>query len=214
MVWASWLVATCTNGAFNQAAGRIKLAWFLLHVARYVPLMVYAADPEWGAAAVENHRQLIAALRRRDRSGRGEHVQVSLLDSALSGLVNVAQNVLSLVNLAKEQSEAGKVKALAVMSPKRTPELPDVPTLAEAGLPGVEMTTWYGLFVTGGTPDATTKTLIDELKRILALPDVQKRISDLGGMQIPLYGDDFKAFNSREFATYRTLIKDANITAQ
>ena len=41
--------------------------------------------------------------------------------------------------------KGGKVKALAVMSPKRTPELPDVPTLAEAGLPGVEMTTWYGL---------------------------------------------------------------------
>src|SRR6202012_6250289 len=50
--------------AFNQATGRIKLAWFLLHVARYMPLVVYAADPQWGAAAVENHRQFIAALRR------------------------------------------------------------------------------------------------------------------------------------------------------
>ena len=54
--------------------------------------------------------------------------------------------------------KGGKVKALAVMSPKRTPELPDVPTLAEAGLPGVEMTTWYGLFVTAGTP----KEVVDE----------------------------------------------------
>lgn len=52
--------------AFSQATGRIKLAWFLLHVARYLPPLVYAADPQWGAAAVENHRQLIAALRRRD----------------------------------------------------------------------------------------------------------------------------------------------------
>ena len=48
--------------------------------------------------------------------------------------------------------KAGKVKALAVMSPKRAAELPDVPTLAEAGYPGLEMTTWYGLFVTAGTP--------------------------------------------------------------
>jgi len=52
--------------AFNHATGRIKLAWFLLHVARYMPLMVYAVDPDWGATAVANHRELIAALRRRD----------------------------------------------------------------------------------------------------------------------------------------------------
>ncbi|MFZ0906513.1 MAG: GntR family transcriptional regulator [Mycobacterium sp.] len=52
--------------AFNHATGRIKLAWFLLHVARYMPLMIYAADPGWGAAAVDNHRKLIAALRRHD----------------------------------------------------------------------------------------------------------------------------------------------------
>jgi DNA-binding GntR family transcriptional regulator len=68
--------------AFNQATGRIKLAWFLLHVARYMPLMVYAADPEWGAAAVENHRQLIAALRRRDTAAVVEHTHWQFTDGA------------------------------------------------------------------------------------------------------------------------------------
>jgi DNA-binding GntR family transcriptional regulator len=68
--------------AFNQAAGRIKLAWFLLHVARYAPLMVYAADPEWGAVAVENHRQLIAALRRRDTAAVVEHTHWQFTDGA------------------------------------------------------------------------------------------------------------------------------------
>jgi DNA-binding GntR family transcriptional regulator len=52
--------------AFNRVTGRIKLAWFLLHVARYMPWMLYAADPDWGVAAVANHRDLVAALRRRD----------------------------------------------------------------------------------------------------------------------------------------------------
>ncbi len=52
--------------AFNHATGRIKLAWFLLHVARYLPPLIYATDPQWGAAAVTNHRELISALRRRD----------------------------------------------------------------------------------------------------------------------------------------------------
>jgi DNA-binding GntR family transcriptional regulator len=50
----------------NRSAGRIKLAWFLLHASRYLPSLVYADDPEWGVRAVANHRQLLAALRRRD----------------------------------------------------------------------------------------------------------------------------------------------------
>lgn len=52
--------------AFNRASGRIKLAWFLLHVARYLPALIYSTDPEWGTEAVESHRRLIDALRRRD----------------------------------------------------------------------------------------------------------------------------------------------------
>ncbi|MGV0794819.1 GntR family transcriptional regulator [Mycolicibacterium sp. XJ1819] len=52
--------------AFNRAAGRLKLAWFLLHVARYLPGDIYAGDPRWGAGSVAGHRELIAALRRRD----------------------------------------------------------------------------------------------------------------------------------------------------
>jgi DNA-binding GntR family transcriptional regulator len=68
--------------AFNHATGRIKLAWFLLHVARYMPLIVYAADPQWGAAAVENHRQLIAALRRRDTAAVVEHTSRQFTDGA------------------------------------------------------------------------------------------------------------------------------------
>jgi DNA-binding GntR family transcriptional regulator len=68
--------------AFNQATGRIKLAWFLLHVARYMPLVMYAADPEWGAAAVDNHRQLVAALRRRDTAAVVEHTNWQFTDGA------------------------------------------------------------------------------------------------------------------------------------
>ena len=52
--------------AFNRTTGRIKLAWFLLHVARYLPGDVYAGDPQWGTSTVARHRELIAALRRRD----------------------------------------------------------------------------------------------------------------------------------------------------
>jgi DNA-binding GntR family transcriptional regulator len=68
--------------AFNHATGRIKLAWFLLHVARYMPLMVYAADPQWGATAVANHREVIEALRRRDAAAVIEHTDWQFSDGA------------------------------------------------------------------------------------------------------------------------------------
>ena len=68
--------------AFNQASGRIKLAWFLLHAARYMPVQVYAGDPRWGVAAVDNHRQLIAALRRRDTPAVIEHTVWQFTDAA------------------------------------------------------------------------------------------------------------------------------------
>lgn len=51
----------------NRSAGRMKLAWFLLHASRYLPALMYADDPDWGVGAVENHRKLLAALRRRDK---------------------------------------------------------------------------------------------------------------------------------------------------
>lgn len=67
---------------FNQASGRIKLAWFLLNAVRYMPVLVYATEPQWGAAAVRNHRQLIAALRRRDAAGVIEHTVWQFTDAA------------------------------------------------------------------------------------------------------------------------------------
>ena len=68
--------------AFNHVTGRIKLAWFLLHVARYMPLMVYAADPEWGASTVLNHREVVAALRRRDAAAVVDHTSRQFTDGA------------------------------------------------------------------------------------------------------------------------------------
>ena len=75
---------------FNQASGRTKLAWFLLNAARYMPVLIYAADPEWGAAAVANHRQLTAALRRRDAAAVIEHTVWQFADAAqrLTGMLD------------------------------------------------------------------------------------------------------------------------------
>jgi tripartite-type tricarboxylate transporter receptor subunit TctC len=107
--------------------------------------------------------------------------------------------------------KGGKVKALAVMSPKRTPELPDVPTLTEAGLPGVEMTTWYGLFVTAGTPKEVVNRLYAETMKVLQMPDVQKRLVGLGGEPGTATQEQFTALVKADYDRFGRLIKDANV---
>jgi tripartite-type tricarboxylate transporter receptor subunit TctC len=106
---------------------------------------------------------------------------------------------------------SGKVKVLAVMTPKRVAELPEVPTLAESGVPGVEMTTWYGLFATAGTRKDLVSRLSSETAKIVRLPDVQKRLLGLGGEPGDLSPEQFAAMNKADFDRFGKLVKDANI---
>jgi len=107
--------------------------------------------------------------------------------------------------------KSGKVKALAVMSPKRTPELPDVPTLTEAGLPGVEMTTWYGLFVTAGTPKPVIDKLYAETMKAIKDPEVAKKLVGLGGEPGNVSQAEFAALVKSDYDRFGKLIKDANV---
>jgi tripartite-type tricarboxylate transporter receptor subunit TctC len=107
--------------------------------------------------------------------------------------------------------KGGKVKPLAVMSARRTPELPDVPTLAEAGVPNIEMTTWYGLFVTAGTPKETVARLYAETMKAIREPDVQKRLVGLGGEPGNASSEQFSALVRSDFDRFGKLIRDANV---
>jgi tripartite-type tricarboxylate transporter receptor subunit TctC len=109
------------------------------------------------------------------------------------------------------QIKAGKFKPLALTTPNRSPELPQVPTLAEAGVSGFEMSTWYGLFVTTGTPPDVVARLQGELARILKMPDIQAKLKGLGGEPGNLTPDQFAQYNRKEFERFGELIKRANI---
>jgi tripartite-type tricarboxylate transporter receptor subunit TctC len=126
----------------------------------------------------------------------------------LSGEV---QMMFDTTSSAMQQIKAGKFRPLAVTSPQRSPELPNVPTIAEAGYPAAEMTTWYGLFVTGGTPKPIVDLLHAELKRILLLPDVQARLRGIGGEPGTMTIEQFTQFNRSEYERFGALIKSANI---
>jgi len=109
------------------------------------------------------------------------------------------------------QIRNGKFRALAVMSDRRAAELPDVPTMTEAGVKGADVQTWYGLYVTAGSPKAAGDALGAELARVLKLPDVQARIKGLGGEVGTLTGDQFADMNRQEYERFRKLVRDANI---
>jgi tripartite-type tricarboxylate transporter receptor subunit TctC len=110
--------------------------------------------------------------------------------------------------------KSGKVRPLAVMSPARSRELPEVPTLAEAGIKGVEMSTWYGLFTTGGTPAAVVDRLAAETAKVLKMPDVQKRLEGLGGEPGNMTPAQLAAMNKAESERFGALIRAANIKIQ
>ncbi len=109
------------------------------------------------------------------------------------------------------QIKAGKFKPLALTTATRSAELPQVPTLAEAGVSGFEMSTWYALFVTGGTPPDVQAKLQAELARVLKLPDVQAKLKGLGGEPGAISADQFAQMNKQEFERFGTLIKQAGI---
>ncbi len=112
------------------------------------------------------------------------------------------------------QIRSGKLRPLAVSSPTRSGEMPDVPTLAEVGVKGADVSTWYGLYVTAGTPRPVVERLTAEFTRVLQLPDVQARIKALGGEPGTLTGAPFAEMNKSEYEHYGRLVRDANIKAE
>ncbi|MEO8305620.1 MAG: tripartite tricarboxylate transporter substrate binding protein [Betaproteobacteria bacterium] len=123
------------------------------------------------------------------------------------------QIMLDTTSSAMPQIKAGKLRPLAVTTPKRSAELPNVPTLAEAGFPGFEISTWYALLVTGGTPKPIVDQLSAELDRILKLPDVQARLRGLGGEPGGMTQAQFAELNRSEYERMGKLIRDNNIKA-
>jgi len=111
------------------------------------------------------------------------------------------------------QVQDGKLRALAVTSPKRVAATPDLPTLAEAGFPGFDATASFGLVAPAGTPPAIIDKLHRETVRILALPEVRKRFAELGSEVIGNSPSEFSAVIKAEIPQWAKLIKEAGIRA-
>ncbi len=109
--------------------------------------------------------------------------------------------------------QAGKLKAFAVTGDKRSPQMPQIPTTAEAGLPGFKLEAWVGLFAPAGTPPAVIAKLTADVKRAMEMPDVKTR-ADAAGVEIRYQGPDALAQLVKTDLTYWSkTIKAAGIKA-
>ena len=110
-----------------------------------------------------------------------------------------------------QQVKSGRLKALAVTSAQRNPQLPDIPTIQEVGVTGYEVWSWFGLLA----PAATSKPIVDKLNasivEIIKQPDVQAKIIELGAVPVPETSAEFGAFIEAETLKWAKVIKEANI---
>ena len=124
------------------------------------------------------------------------------------------QMMFDTTSSATAQIKSGKFRPLAVTTPMRSPQLPDVPTLAETGIRGADMSTWYGLYVTAGTPQEVVTKLQQELARILKLPEVEARLKGLGGEPGAISPAQFGELNRQEYERFGKLIRETGIKLQ
>ncbi|MFZ0423916.1 MAG: tripartite tricarboxylate transporter substrate binding protein [Xanthobacteraceae bacterium] len=112
------------------------------------------------------------------------------------------------------QIKGGNVRALAVSGSKRSPLLPDVPTVAEAGVPGYENYVWFGLWAPKGTPQPIIDRLHTEIQKALVNPAVKDRIEADAGEPLDMPLADIKPFLKKEIAKWAEVVKKAGVTVQ
>jgi len=107
--------------------------------------------------------------------------------------------------------KSGKLKGIAVTGPKRSEALPEMPTVSESGLPGYEVTLWYGVWGPRGLPKEIVKRWNAELVKVLQSPDMKSRLANEGLEAVGSTPDEFRAHLKREVAKWAKVIKDANV---
>lgn len=115
---------------------------------------------------------------------------------------------------AVEIIKAGKIRALAVASDRRIPQLPDLPTLAEAGVAGFESDSWNGIFVPRGTPADVVARLQAEISKALAAPDLRDRLMAQGGVLVGNTQAEFRSFIKQEVEHWGQVFQTINVKAE
>lgn len=109
------------------------------------------------------------------------------------------------------QIRNNKLRALAVTTARRNPQLPNVPTMAEAGVPGVEMSAWYGVYMPAATPKAVQQKVHDAVNEVLAMPETKTRLDAIGAEIAPMTQAQFADYHAAEYKRFGEIIKKNHI---
>jgi len=136
-------------------------------------------------------------------SGAASDLVAGVVESSFAGVPN-----------AMAQVPAGRLKALAVTTAKRIPQLPDVPTMQEAGVPGYEASVWLGLLAPAGTPKEIVARLNAEIAKVMSAPDTKKELYAAGVESDISSPEALGTLMNREMERWGKVIKDAGISIQ
>jgi tripartite-type tricarboxylate transporter receptor subunit TctC len=134
------------------------------------------------------------------------------MSPALTDLMagNVQMLIVSLPSV-HAQMKSGRLRALGVTSAKRTALMPELPTVAESGVPGYEATLWWGIFAPAKTPKPTLDRLSGEIHKVMASPEMKKVFVEFGAEPAPTTPEAFSAMVRKEIAKWSGVVKTAGI---
>jgi tripartite-type tricarboxylate transporter receptor subunit TctC len=191
----------------SVAAANIKE---LLDMARAKPGAV-----KYGSSGVGTGPHLAAALLASMAKVEMTHVPYKGVAPAMTDvLAGQLQIVASTVGSARPHIQGGKLKTLAVTTSKRSPALPNVPTVAESGVPGYEATAWSMLMVPAGTPRPVVARIHESTVKLLDSAEVKKRFASDGGEAVSSSGEQAGKFLLAEIQRWAKVIRDAGVTAE
>ena len=139
----------------------------------------------------------------RGSSGAATDLVAGVVESSFAGVPN-----------ALAQVPQGRLRALAVTTSKRAPQLPDVPTMQEAGVPGYDASVWLALLAPANTPPEIVRRLNAEIAALMHSPDTRKALLDAGVEPTPSTPEEMSAYMAQELVRWGKVVKDANITLE
>ncbi len=169
----------------------------------------------FGSWGIGSSAHLYGEILKRDHGVNLSHVPYKGEVPAIVDVINKSLDVTFASPVgAKPQIAAGKIKPLAMAGPRRSVAMPDVPTFAEAGVSGMDLAVWVGVYAPAGTPKPVVERLQQELAAIVRMPDVAQRMADQGQTPIANPPDEFLRAWQADFPKWEALVKASGAKAE
>ena len=200
VAWSPVIIATSVNSKYKTLADVVAAA-------KAAPDTITYGSPGNGTTIhlAGDQFEKAAGVKLRHIPYKGSNP--AMLD-ALAGNIDL---LVSSVPSAMGQVRAGKLRPLAVTSAQRSSSLPDVPTVAESGFAGFDISTWYGVFMPAGTPKPVVEQMNAAVNKLLATPEMQKAIHDQGAEPQSMSADAFGKQLAADYRLWEKIVSDAGI---